>query len=335
MHGVKRTRLTSQAAAAKRAKEQVKVDAYLALQKEVLELKQAGDYSEGALGKTNQLLDLNPEFYTIWNYRRDILLALFPSLTPEDIVMYLANDLRLTTSYLLVHPKVYWIWTHRKWCLQSVPEGPGDSHEWRKKFWDGEMKLVEKMLDADARNFHAWSYRKYVLESLPTKRPLSAELNYTQSKIESNFSNFSAWHYRTKTLTAMWEGTSATEDEINKTKDEEFELVAQALWTDPGDQSGWLYHRWLVGPTPPKEVLKRELKNIQDLFEAEPDSKWCINALAHYTLLLAQQPSTSDEEAIGIRQEAEALYEKLIDVDSDRKERYRDMAASCVEGCLT
>lgn len=27
----------------------------------------------------------------------------------------------------------------------------------------------------------------------------------------------------------------------------EFELVAQALWTDPGDQSGWLYHRWLIG----------------------------------------------------------------------------------------
>jgi hypothetical protein len=27
----------------------------------------------------------------------------------------------------------------------------------------------------------------------------------------------------------------------------EFELVTQALWTDPADQSGWLYHRWLIG----------------------------------------------------------------------------------------
>jgi hypothetical protein len=26
----------------------------------------------------------------------------------------------------------------------------------------------------------------------------------------------------------------------------EFELVTQALWTDPADQSGWLYHRWLI-----------------------------------------------------------------------------------------
>ncbi|WVQ73480.1 hypothetical protein IAR50_003052 [Cryptococcus sp. DSM 104548] len=330
MHGVKRTRMTPQAAAAKRAKEQGKVDAYLALQEEVLGLKQAGEHTEGALGKTNKLLDLNPEFYTIWNYRRNILLALFSSSTPEDIVAYLAHDLRLTTSYLLVHPKVYWIWTHRKWCLQSVPAGPGESQEWRKKFWDGEIKLVENMLEADARNFHAWGYRQYVLSSLPTRRPLSDELRYTQSKIESNFSNFSAWHYRTKTLAAMWKEENTTKDEINKTRDEEFELVTQALWTDPGDQSGWLYHRWLVGQTPPDEVLQRELKNIQELFEAEPDSKWCINALAHYTLLLAQQSSKSDEEKAGLLQEAKGLYEKLTVVDPDRKGRYEDMAASCI-----
>lgn len=29
--------------------------------------------------------------------------------------------------------------------------------------------------------------------------------------------------------------------------DEEFELVKQALWTEPDDQAGWLYHRWLLG----------------------------------------------------------------------------------------
>ena len=29
--------------------------------------------------------------------------------------------------------------------------------------------------------------------------------------------------------------------------DEEFALVKQALFTEPDDQSGWLYHRWLVG----------------------------------------------------------------------------------------
>lgn len=37
------------------------------------EQKKANDYSREALAKTNEILDLNPEFYTVWNYRRNIL----------------------------------------------------------------------------------------------------------------------------------------------------------------------------------------------------------------------------------------------------------------------
>nr|ODN91605.1 geranylgeranyl transferase type-2 subunit alpha [Cryptococcus depauperatus CBS 7855] len=324
-HGVKRSRLTPQGAEAKRQKESGKIKSYLELERQILEMKRSKIYTNEALGKTSQLLDQNPEYYTIWNYRRDILQALFPALTPKDVVSQLSNDLRLTTSYLLVHPKVYWIWNHRRWCLESVPNGPDNTQEWRKIFWDGELKLVEKMLDADARNFHAWAYRSYVLSSLPVQRPLNEELDYTQSKIESNFSNFSAWHYRAKTLAKIWDKNQTSEEEIRKTKDAEFELVTQALWTDPGDQSGWLYHQWLVGQQPPLDILERELKNIRDLLDAEPDSKWCINALAHCSLLLARQSSAEADEADGLRLEAKKLYEMLSSVDPDRKERYKDM----------
>nr|XP_019000169.1 geranylgeranyl transferase type-2 subunit alpha [Kwoniella mangroviensis CBS 8507]OCF63630.1 geranylgeranyl transferase type-2 subunit alpha [Kwoniella mangroviensis CBS 8507] len=325
IHGIKRTRLTPQAAEAKRLKEQSKIEAYLALEQDVLGRKHRKEYNIESLDQTTRLLDLNPEFYTIWNYRRNILLGLFPSLSPEEVVSHLTTDLRLTTSYLLVHPKVYWIWNHRKWCLESVPDGPGDTVTWKEEFWKGELKLVEKMLDADSRNFHAWDYRRYVLSSLPTQRPLSDELKYTQTKIESNFSNFSAWHCRTKTLSAIWEKEGTNQQEINKTKDEEFELITQALWTDPNDQSGWLYHRWLIGSEPPLGVLQIEIKNIKDLYEAEPDSKWCINALAHYTLLLSKDPSTTQEDQLMLKEEARSLYKKLEEVDIDRKERYRDM----------
>jgi hypothetical protein len=92
----------------------------------------------------------------------------------------LKNELKLTMAYLQIHPKVYWIWNHRKWCLEHVPLGPavspdaqasaeevvhdkikedtegGKSEEmtegWRIGFWKGELAVIEALLDADPRN---------------------------------------------------------------------------------------------------------------------------------------------------------------------------------------
>ena len=128
--------------------------------------KKSKVYSPDALSKTTELLDLNPEFYTIWNYRRHILLHLFETTwvkggcsrsilrlsDAEGVVKLLSGELRLTIAYLQVHPKVYWIWNHRKWCLENVPQGPKDTEEWRNEFWKTELIVIEKMLDADARN---------------------------------------------------------------------------------------------------------------------------------------------------------------------------------------
>lgn len=108
---------------------------------------------------------------------------------------------------------------------------------------------------------HAWDYRRYVLQCLPLSfkpaRTPSNELAYTRKKIESNFSNFSAWHCRTKIFGLTWDGLGSEEVQVEKDQgasdcqarliSAEFELVTQALWTDPNDQSGWLYHRWLIG----------------------------------------------------------------------------------------
>ena len=63
----------------------------------------------------------------------------------------------MTMAALKSHPKVYWIWNHRRWCLENVPFGPGEEgtethQQWRTAAWDNELFVVEKMLDADARN---------------------------------------------------------------------------------------------------------------------------------------------------------------------------------------
>ncbi|KAJ9127899.1 hypothetical protein QFC24_000184 [Naganishia onofrii] len=272
MHGVKRSKLSKEDEDRKKKEDAEQIARYRTMVDDCLNRKDERDYSEDAFHLTNAILDFNPEFYTIWNYRRSIMLeGLFPNATLEERYSRLTSELRLTTSYLKIHPKVYWIWTHRKWCLEHIPEGPGrtssldvppssnvsehreavngvavdqaenpviqngsveesisaepartegtqkqgeeeeenDIEGWKKEAWGRELMLVEKMLETDSRNFHAWDYRRYVLSSLPqTFQPAKTpqtEVKYTTKKIESNFSNFSAWHQRTKELTKIWD----------------------------------------------------------------------------------------------------------------------------------
>ena len=99
------------------------------------------------------------------------------------------------------------------------------------------------MLDVDDRNFHCWNYRRFVVSLMDGGRAIDeAELEYTTRKIELNFSNYSAWHSRTKVLPRV-------SDLSKEALDREYELVQQAFFTEPEDQSGWIYHRWLTAQT--------------------------------------------------------------------------------------
>ncbi|KAG2020495.1 RAB-protein geranylgeranyltransferase, variant 3 [Coprinopsis cinerea AmutBmut pab1-1] len=217
MHGIKRVKQTPEALEARKQKERAKIQEFTALSEDLLRRKKESDYSEDAFKLTTRLLHINPEFYTIWNYRRNILLkGLFTVSSLETVNRILTDELGMTMAALKSHPKVYWIWNHRRWCLENIPFGPGEegtpSHnDWRNTAWNNELYVVEKLLDADARNFHAWDYRRYVLASMPVPRPELSELGYTSRKIGANFSNFSAWHQRSKVLPRLWEAGTLDE----------------------------------------------------------------------------------------------------------------------------
>ncbi|PCH38278.1 protein prenylyltransferase [Wolfiporia cocos MD-104 SS10] len=328
MHGVKRVRYSREALEAKKQREQAKLKEYLALTENVLQKKKCSDWSKDAFDLTTRILHINPEFYTIWNYRRNILVnGIFPSSSAAEINDLLSTDLSLTTAHLKQHPKVYWIWNHRRWCLANVPDGPTDDDpdSWRKADWNKELYVVEKMLDADARNFHAWNYRRHVLSSMPVKRPEQTELAYTTRKIEANFSNFSAWHQRSKVLMSLWD---AGKLDRWHSMEEEFELVKNAMYTDPGDQSVWIYHRWLIGNGDDYEVLCREIAAIQELMDEQPDSKWCVESLVFYKRLLLRNhlQRMSESERTTILDSCSALLKSLQSIDPNRRQRYVDLA---------
>ncbi|KAG0476612.1 hypothetical protein HPP92_013453 [Vanilla planifolia] len=217
-------------------------------------------YSQEAIDASSKLLDINPEILTAWNYRKLAFQHNLQEASDPPHFKSLVNDeLRVVEMALRRNPKSYGAWYHRKWVLsQGLLEVD----------FDREFYLLDQLLKVDARNFHGWSYRRFVAKMKDVSEV--EELKFTMDMIDSNFSNYSAWHNRSALLSHLLSKKAHGFDEREKILAEEYDLVRQALFTDPSDQSGWFYHLWLLDQTvTPDEVL---------LISSWPfdGSNWCI-----------------------------------------------------------
>jgi len=266
-------------------------------------------YTIEVLGLVTKLLNENPEYYTIWNHRRRVLMALVTADTPEQSPdELLQGDLQLTFALLRKFPKCYWIWNHRNWLLREGEALMGADAA--RKLWSGELQLINKMLHADSRNFHAWGYRRFVVSQIerlttsedvpasgPAQKSLSeSEFEYTTKMIKTNLSNFSAWHNRSQLIPKILRERNADAEARRVFLDSELALICEAINTDPFDQSIWFYHQYLLSilsPSCPPDALvvqdlsngerqkyyEHEMEYIRDILEDEADCKWIYEAL--------------------------------------------------------
>uniref|UniRef100_A0A0D9WT86 Geranylgeranyl transferase type-2 subunit alpha n=1 Tax=Leersia perrieri TaxID=77586 RepID=A0A0D9WT86_9ORYZ len=235
MHGRPRRPAKPEDAAAAEAKAAKLRD----LQEHVLRNHHSRTYTKEALGLSFKLLEINPEAYTAWNYRKLAFQHNLGELSePEAVKSAIDDELRVVEVALRQNPKSYGAWYHRKWLLNQKL-APVD--------FKREFGLLDKLLKMDARNFHGWNYRRFLAGFMGV--PEEEELKYTMDKISDNFSNYSAWHNRSILLSNLLIKQSKGFESKQKIFSEEFELVIQALFTDPRDQSGWFYHLWLLAQT--------------------------------------------------------------------------------------
>ncbi|GJN23987.1 hypothetical protein PR202_gb11691 [Eleusine coracana subsp. coracana] len=197
----------SEAAAAKAAK-------LRELQTLVLHNHHSRTYTKDALGLSFKLLEINPEAYTAWNYRKLAFQHNFSELSePEAIKSAVDDELIVVEIALRQNPKSYGAWYHRKWLLNQKL-APVD--------FKREFGLLDKLLKADARNFHGWNYRRFLARFMGV--PDEEELKYTMDKISDNFSNYSAWHNRSILLSKLLMQQSKGFESKHKIFSEEFEL---------------------------------------------------------------------------------------------------------------
>lgn len=200
-------------------------------------------------------------------------------------------------------PKCYWIWSHRVWVLFKL-------ESLNKPQWSTELMIVAKMLEYDLRNYHGWSYRRFIVDNIEKAETSatttanedeqilalvkinSKEFEYTTSKI-NNISNFSAWHNRSQLIPKIYKLFQLLKDKSlfpqlqpiflspYSLLQHELDLVKTGMYVDADDSSVWLYLSWLLtdkffvesfeSTQNYKDVLLQQLNIVEELNELEKD----------------------------------------------------------------
>jgi hypothetical protein len=254
--------------------DQKKSQTYQQLVRVIVSKRSQHDMSNETFELIEQFLIKNPDYSSLWNYRKEILIHRYPQvILPNNNADYqkvhlpdiVQKEMQLSQKAILKNPKSYGAWYHRIWILQRFEV---DMNQ--------EIELCNQFLTADQRNFHCWNYRRYLINNFSsgddTAAPttsgkasvgsIEAEYQYTSLKLSENFSNYSAYHHRSVYLPshllapstdAPAPSSDSSSSSVPRSLTEllgifeiEFQLIENAIFTEPDDQSAWWYYIFLI-----------------------------------------------------------------------------------------
>jgi geranylgeranyl transferase type-2 subunit alpha len=169
------------------------VEKYSLLSQAVLANHTAQRYDADSLALNAKLLELNPEVYTAWNFRKRCLGVLLPTLPPADGATALEKELQLVRAPNPPPPPACFVFPrqsrrsplpastraearpetrrHGAQTQAALRKNPKSYGTWHHRRWvvcqghcslERELVLCTQLLDLDERNFHCWSYRRCV-----------------------------------------------------------------------------------------------------------------------------------------------------------------------------
>lgn len=95
-----------------------------------------------------------------------------------------------------------------------------------------ELRLTEIVLSQDAKNYHAWQHRQWVIKTFSL---FDKELEYVDRLLEEDIRNNSAWNQRFFVVSNLHK---SIEGEV---LNQEYEFTIKAIEKVPGNESSWNY----------------------------------------------------------------------------------------------
>jgi geranylgeranyl transferase type-2 subunit alpha len=334
MHGRKRQVLSPEQQADANAVLQKKIQSYKKLSSIAFKNFNDKNTSFEAYDLNGQLLCINPDVYSLWNHRKEIILHQLKDELHEQqdsnsstiIPEALSRELKVTQDAIKRNSKSYNAWHHRKWIIELCKSHVNFLHE---------VELTNQFLLLDERNFHCWNYRRWIVSQSNTAISAESELEFTLQLIQKNFSNYSAWHYRSILLEALYSNNNEASS-LNELVSSELQLLQQAIYTEPFDQSCWFYHNWLQTFILSKlkdgemkkihEIFQQEIDSLQELILAEPTCKWPYITILNMFDKLRKQNTPNQLPLHSTFTQVE-LIEKLIQIDNNHIKYYEHRLA--------
>ncbi|POO03443.1 Protein prenyltransferase, alpha subunit [Trema orientale] len=200
---------------------------------------QAHERSPRALGLTSEAILLNPGNYTVWQFRRLVL---------EALSVDLHGELDFTETIAKGNSKNYQLWVKKSFLAisSSVSNISADTYRHHRRWvaeklgtiaTSKELEFTKKILSFDAKHYHAWSHRQWVLQALGGWED---ELNYCDDLIEEDVFNNSAWNQRYFVITR-----SPLLGGMNAMRESEVKYTVNAIIARPENESSWRYLRGL------------------------------------------------------------------------------------------
>ncbi|KAF3790151.1 Geranylgeranyl transferase type-2 subunit alpha [Nymphaea thermarum] len=153
------------------------------LQADFLRSRRNQIYTREALETSSKLLQINPEAYTAWNYRKIAVSRLLESKTDHDKIKSILDE------ELRVNPKSYGAWHRRKWVISKGFSSPdhefkllneflkvviviksnllkqeAEGHLSKEQTLAGEFELVDGAIFTDPDDQSAWFYHLWLLD---------------------------------------------------------------------------------------------------------------------------------------------------------------------------
>ncbi|CAI2370270.1 unnamed protein product [Moneuplotes crassus] len=289
------------------------------INKGFLEKRKAKEYTEKTLEMTMKMAALSPDFDTIWNYRREIITHLNKEKKPDEQYKFFLTELMGLVKLMKENPKSYTLWGHRQWVIleglkiekfmteeQLKPVGGG--------ILNNEIKLCDKMLTADERNFHCWNYRSWVVNTQLSQYDEIEKAVLMKAKLKSKESaKEGEGETETTEEETKEEAYNAEEMKLRKLN-EEFDMTTKMAEKNFSNFSAWHYRSKLMlkihkdSNSPykvPLDLIHKELDKIKHALFTEPNDqspwnyhRWLVSLLIPIYILDQKVDLTKKEVSI-------------------------------------